>query len=99
MTSIIRRFNLSIVCPKTGVRRGECWAESNHHPSKHALQNDGCPVDVWIDGANVADDNLNGMAVNEFAGVEFYAGGATLPPQYNKTGSSCGVLLLWSRER
>jgi hypothetical protein len=99
MTNIIRRYNLSIVCPKSGLRRGECWAESNHHPSKHALQNDGCPVDVWIDGVNVSDNNLNGMSVNEFAGIEFYAGGATVPTKYNRTGSSCGVLLFWTRER
>jgi len=39
------------------------------------------------------------MRVDQFAGVEFYPGGATIPSQYNKTGSSCGVLLLWTRER
>jgi hypothetical protein len=32
-------------------------------------------------------------------GVEYYAGGATMPPQYNGTDSGCGVLLLWTRER
>ena len=39
------------------------------------------------------------LRVEEFAGIEFYAGGASVPVQYNKTGSSCGVLLLWSRMR
>ena len=45
------------------------------------------------------DNNLQQMRVDQFAGVEFYPGGATIPSQYNKTGSSCGVLLLWTRER
>ena len=29
----------------------------------------------------------------------YYPGGSTIPMQYNRTGSSCGVLLLWTRER
>src|SRR5256885_4645079 len=29
MTNLVRRFaSLTIICPKTGMRRGECWAES-----------------------------------------------------------------------
>ena len=38
-------------------------------------------------------------ALIPIAAVEFYAGGATIPVQHNKTGSNCGVLLLWTRER
>jgi hypothetical protein len=100
MTNLVRRFaSLTITCPKSGPRRGECWAESMRLTSTHALLNEGCPLEVWVDGAAVADNNLNGMSISEFAGVEYYPGGASLPPQYNKTGSSCGVLLLWTRER
>lgn len=43
--------------------------------------------------------DLNTINVSELAGAEFYAGGAALPVQYNATGTSCGVLLLWTRER
>ena len=43
--------------------------------------------------------NLRSMDVSTYAGVEFYQGGSTLPPQYNITDSGCGVLLLWTRER
>jgi hypothetical protein len=100
MTNLVRRFSsLTIVCPKTGVRRGECWAESMRLTSAHVLQNEGCPLDIWMDGVNVSDNNLNAMSISDFAGVEYYAGGATLPPQYDRTGSSCGVLLFWTRER
>ena len=33
----------------------------------------------------------------EYSGIEFYSGGATIPAQYNATGSGCGVMLLWTR--
>lgn len=39
------------------------------------------------------------MDVNQLAGVEYYADGASVPIQYSTTGADCGVLLLWSRER
>ena len=40
------------------------------------------------------------MPVLEYAGVEFYGGGAVIPAQYNSiTNNDCGVLLLWTRDR
>jgi hypothetical protein len=39
------------------------------------------------------------MNVRDYAAVEFYAGGASLPAQYNITSSDCGTLMLWSREK
>jgi hypothetical protein len=36
---------------------------------------------------------------NQFAAVEYYPGGASVPAEYNSTGGGCGVLLLWTRER
>jgi hypothetical protein len=66
----------------------------------------GCWLNVFVDGARIYTTG-NGDApdfarlpVNEYAGVEYYAGGATIPPQYNSTNPySCGTLLLWTRER
>jgi hypothetical protein len=68
-----------------------------------------CPPSMYVDGvlaynATLQVDasrrpDLNQMPVREFAGVEYYAGGATIPAQYNRTGNDCGVLLLWTRER
>jgi len=67
-----------------------------------------CYVTVYIDGVlrwqgpasqtNPPFD-LNTIQVSDLAGAEFYAGGASLPVQFNATGTSCGVLLLWTRER
>ena len=70
-----------------------------------------CWVTVYIDDVRIYDfastsqtnpvnpPDFNSLDVNRFAGVEYYAGGSTLPPKYNTTASDCGVLLLWTRER
>jgi hypothetical protein len=66
-----------------------------------------CWVSVYIDGAPLYTGgpgtdavDFNSLRVDEFAGVEFYAGGASTPAQYNNTKeSNCGVLLLWTREK
>jgi hypothetical protein len=91
MTSIIRTLpSVNIACPPTGLRAGECWAVGVRRA---------CPVDVYINGVISLDNDLQKLAVSEYSGVEFYTGPATIPIEYNKTGSSCGVLLFWMRDR
>jgi hypothetical protein len=86
MTNMVRRIpGVNVVC-----RGRTCRATSTRG---------GCPSVVYIDGIQSTDKDLDKINVNDYAGVEFYAGGATAPPQYNMTGSSCGVLLFWTRER
>lgn len=58
----------------------------------------GCRYTVFVDGMRLSDANLLMLNVNSFAGVEAYSA-STIPPQYNRMGSGCGVLLFWSRER
>ena len=67
-----------------------------------------CWVSVFLDGVRIYDrvatpflppPDLTKFLTREFAGVEFYPGGATVPPEYNQTAGGCGVLLLWTRER
>lgn len=68
-----------------------------------------CYVTIYMDGQLVFSAregekppvafDMNRMPVNQFAGVEFYPGSGTGPPQYNVTGGGCGTLLLWTRER
>ena len=100
MTNLIRRLpNINIICPRSGTRRGECYATSLRQPQKYAVLGGECPLDVYIDGAASTDNDLEKMRINEYAGVEYYPGGSTIPMQYNRTGSSCGVLLFWTRER
>ena len=57
-----------------------------------------CPFLIYVDGLRMTDNNLLMLSVDQFAGVEEYSG-ATIPPMYNMTGTACGVLLFWTRER
>jgi hypothetical protein len=68
-----------------------------------------CFVTVFVDGVPIyasaggrgqmPPPNFTRMQTDEYAGIEFHAGGASLPSQFNGPGSECGVLLLWTRER
>ena len=67
-----------------------------------------CFVSVYVDGAKLFQapststnqpPDFNLLPANEFSGAEYYSGAASMPPQFNQTGSSCGTLLLWTRER
>jgi len=97
MTSIARTMSgVKVLCSRSG---SSCVATSGRQSGRLALGSGGCPVDVYMDGIVSTENNLERLRVDQFAAVEFYAGGARTPVQYNKTGSSCGVLLLWTRER
>jgi hypothetical protein len=65
-----------------------------------------CPVTLYIDGHVIYTATQGGeipdlasFRVREYAGVEYYPGGATVPAKYNATDSGCGLLILWTRER
>jgi hypothetical protein len=99
MTNVIRSAGVQVLCGRTGK---PCYAVSNRQVSKSGLSGaGGCTFDVYLDGALLYRDNadLEMMQVNALGGVEIYKGAAAIPSEYNMTGSSCGVLLLWSRER
>jgi TonB-dependent Receptor Plug Domain. len=99
MTNVIRDLpGVTMVCPKTGPRKFECYAISGRG-NKNAILGGGCEMNLYIDNVAVSDNDLVKLNVSEFAAIEFYSGGATIPAQYNRTGASCGVILLWTRER
>ena len=57
-------------------------SERNHPP--------GTPIDVVLFDVNSIDPA-------HVAAMEFYAGAAQMPAQYNRTGSACGALLIWTK--
>ena len=64
----------------------------------------GCVPQVYIDGnkmfmRNIRDqaDALESVPPENIEAVETYQGAASIPPEYNTTGSACGVLLIWTR--
>jgi len=72
-----------------------------------------CFVTVYMDGVRIWNGPWDGpsdrqhppppdfghMGVIEYGGIEYYPGGASLPMQFNTTGTGCGTLLLWTRDR
>ena len=78
-------------------------------PALRCAGGSSCPATLYVDGIRVYDSSidpdpklipdLSRMSTRDYAAVEYYAGGATIPARYNATSSGCGVLLLWTRER
>lgn len=93
---------LMVSCP-AGSHPYHCYAASTRAVSGQAFSSGGrpCLVSVYQDGIplQIDESDLVHMNTYDYGGVEFYAGGSEIPPEYNATGNSCGVLLLWSRER
>lgn len=65
-----------------------------------------CYVDVYLDGipvckfgSTIPDPlfDINALRPATVAAIELYAGAAQVPLQYNRTGSLCGVLLIWTK--
>jgi hypothetical protein len=111
MTNVIRTLpGLRIDCARANVpasssqplghKMGECWAASGRVNSKYAILGGACEVEIYLDGNPMSDHDLEKLHVRDYGAVEFYAGGASVPMEFARTnGVSCGVLLLWSRER
>lgn len=65
-----------------------------------------CPVTIFVDGVvwsiprpNVELQDIRYLSSQDFSGVEYYPGGASIPQQYNQTANGCGTLVLWHRTR
>jgi hypothetical protein len=57
-----------------------------------------CYVRVIVDGAHVPPDfSINHIDPNEVAALEWYAGPSQIPAQYNISGNSCGLLIIWTK--
>jgi hypothetical protein len=56
-----------------------------------------------LDGALFVDpvwrnaDALLTLAVIDVAAMEFYNGPSQVPPEFNRTGSACGVIVIWTK--
>lgn len=69
-----------------------------------------CYPDVYLDGAMVYTSGLemdrdagdvrfdvNVVDPAHVSAIEFYGGAAQMPAQFNRTGSACGALLIWTK--
>jgi hypothetical protein len=61
----------------------------------------GCFPHVFLDGADVSPTevpNINRFTPDQLEAIEVYAGGAQVPPEYNRLNKSyCGVIVLHTR--
>lgn len=71
--------------------------------SKGAKPN-ACYAAVAVDGVLVYQGHeeeplfdINSLAPNAIAGIEFYAGAASMPAKFNGTRNSCGLVLVWTK--
>ncbi len=65
-----------------------------------------CYMDVMVDGALVYRHDqpapaqlydLNSIPTEQLEGIEVFTSTAQMPAQYNRTGSGCGLLVIWTR--
>jgi hypothetical protein len=78
-------------------------------PGERRPKDTRCFAQVFLDGMRVyapgqqsADSrgfNIDEFKVVHLQAIEVYKGPAATPAQYNMTGSSCGTVLLWTRDR
>ncbi|HET7232311.1 MAG TPA: carboxypeptidase-like regulatory domain-containing protein [Longimicrobium sp.] len=72
-------------------------------PSRPLASMSGCTTaQLYVDGVltpfDPRHDDVNQLiGLAEIEAVEVYAGGAQAPAQYNATGSSCAVVLIWRK--
>jgi hypothetical protein len=101
MVDVLRRLpGLDIKCTPALRPDRQCFAVSGRQSAEHPfISSDRCKYQTYVDGGLVTDLNLSQMSVSEYAAIESYGGAATIPPIYNITGSACGVILFWTRER
>lgn len=89
LTDVLRGVNgVDVRCTRGTTA---CYATS--------ARSSGCRLVMYVDGALVSDPDVTKLHVADFGGVEIYTGPATIPAQYNMTGSACGVILFWTRDR
>jgi hypothetical protein len=62
-----------------------------------------CPIQYFLDGSPMTPihDGVLGAEVelSEIEGIEIYRRGSTVPAKFHRLNNSCGVILIWKRER
>jgi len=80
----------TFVLDQSDVRRGapnnQCYA---------AVFLDGVPVFTGRRGQLLFD--INTIPTAQIAGIEYYGGAGSLPPEFNIGGNTCGVLVIWTK--
>jgi hypothetical protein len=99
MSNVLRRFHGATV---SGGRFVSTRTGSRGPAVTSRRTDENCSVAVYENGikrASLTSIDFNKMRVDDYAGVEFYAGTETYPVWITPMDNEGGVLLLWTRER
>jgi hypothetical protein len=88
--------------------RSPSFTPPARHINPDTLVAQGCWVTIYVDGSVRYDPttaspgtfppDVRQLNINQFGGIEYYEGSATIPAQFSGQ-NTCGTLLLWTRER
>ena len=99
-TELFRRFKTIDVSPSrsTSTSMTEYFPLSRREGGNPTLG--ACPMTVYVDQVPMPSPfNLDMLpSPKNIAGIEVYAGSATIPPQFNGYNRGCGVILVWTKE-
>jgi hypothetical protein len=66
--------------------------------------NNQCYAAVFLDGTSVFTGrrgellfDINSVPTAQIAGIEYYGGSSSMPPEFNVGGNTCGVLVIWTK--
>jgi hypothetical protein len=97
-TELFRKFKSVNVSPSRTGPITEYFALSSREGGNPSLG--ACPMQVYLDQVPLPNPfNLDLLPPpRDIAGIEVYAGSATIPPQFNGYNRGCGVILVWTKD-
>jgi hypothetical protein len=97
-TELMRKFKSVNVSPNHAGPVTQYYALSAREGGNPSLG--ACPMQVYLDQVPLPSPfNLDLLPPpREIAGIEVYAGSATIPPQFSGMNRGCGVILVWTKD-
>jgi hypothetical protein len=84
--SINNTFQVDQMDVNRGAPNGQCYA---------AVFLDGNPVFTAQNGQALFD--INSIPTASVAGIEYYAGAGSMPPEFNGPRNTCGAVVIWTK--
>jgi len=97
-TELFRKFKSINVSPNHAGPITQYYALSAREGGNPSLG--ACPMQVYLDQVPLPSPfNLDLLPPpKQIAGIEAYAGAATIPPQFSGMNRGCGVIMVWTKD-
>ena len=84
-------LSVSIVADRIGRRKAFTTRDTPGRPP--------CPFQIFVDGQvfDESGDLSNAPPPGNVAGIEIYSGPATIPLEYKRLDTMCGIILIWTK--